>query len=44
MAELYLNIKICLYYFPGRPKYTELGKATCLTFSVPVHNVVEVIP
>ena len=32
MIELYLHIKIYLYYFPGRLKYAEPGKATQLTF------------
>ena len=44
MIELYLHIKFYLDYFPGRLKYAELGKSTRLTFSVPVPNLVEVIP
>ena len=32
MIELYLHIKIYLYYFPGRLKYIELGKPVRLTF------------
>ena len=43
MIELYLHIKIYLYYFPRRLKYGKLGKPTCLTFWVPVPKVVEVI-
>ena len=44
MIELYLYIKIYLGYFPGRLKYTELGKSTRLTFWVPVPKLAEAIP
>ena len=44
MIELYLHVKIFLDYFPGRPKYTELGKSMRLTFWIPVPKVVEIIP
>ena len=44
MIELYLHIKVYLYHFPGRLKYTKLGKSTHFTFCVPVPKIVEVIP
>ena len=44
MVELYLYIEIYLNYFPGRLKYTELGKSMRLTFWVPVPKVVKVLP
>ena len=44
MIKLYFHLKIYLDKFPGRLKYTELGKPTCLTFLVPVPKVIEVIP
>ena len=43
MIELYLHIKVYLYYFPKRLKYGKLGKLTRLTFWVSVSKVVEVI-
>ena len=42
--ELYLYIKICLDYFPGRLKYAKLRKSMHLTFWVLVTKFVEVIP
>ena len=42
--ELYLHIKICLDYFPGRLKYAKLGKSMRLTFWVLVTKCFEVIP
>ena len=44
MIELYLQIKTYLDWFPGRLKFTKIGKSTSLTFSVPMPKVVEVIP
>ena len=44
MIELYLYLKIYLDYFPGRLKYTDLGKSIHLTFWAPVPKVAEVIP
>ena len=32
VIELYVHIKIYLYYFPGRLKYAELEKSTRLAF------------
>ena len=43
MIELYLHIKVYLYYFPKRLKYGKLGKLTRLAFWVSVSKVVEVI-
>ena len=44
MIELCLDIKNYLDYFPGKLKYTGLGKSTRRTFWVPVPKGVEVIP
>ena len=39
MIELYLYIKTYLDYFPGKLKYSQLGKWTRFTFWVPVLKV-----
>ena len=44
MTELYVHINIFLDYFSRTLKTAKRGKSTRCTFSVPVPNVVEVIP
>ena len=43
LNQLHLDMKICLHYFPGGLKDTELGKSTRFTFCVPVPKVIEVM-